>query len=144
MVAALDRERLPVPNVDDDVALGIMVVDAIGQSPHPTQLLTPVRNTGVQEAHRRKVGQTGILVSTAVHDGHVPVLVEPLEPDERRMEAEPIRDLDDVALRDAQIRANAIVLVIAERHDGVETIVTAGQLYHHEDSFGMGLHARAL
>ncbi len=88
--------------------------------------------------------QARVVVSAAVDDGHPAVLVQTLEPDHRRMEAEVIVDLEDLARRNSDVRPGAVVRRVAMRHDRVEAVVPARQFEDDEDPFGMPLHARAL
>ena len=60
------------------------------------------------------------------------------------MEAEAVGGLDDLALRDAQLRPGAVVRRVAVRHDGVQAVVAARQLDDDEDPLGVLLDAGAL
>ena len=85
-----------------------------------------------------------MVVAAAVDDRQQAVLVEPLEPDHRRMEAEAVGGLDDLALGDSQLRPSAVVRRVAVRHDGVQAVVAARQLDDDENPLGMLLDAGAL
>jgi hypothetical protein len=82
-----------------------------------------------------------MVVAAAVDDPKHPVLVEPLEPDHRRMKAEALAGLDRVVLCDSKLRPCAVVGRIAVRHDRVQAVVAAGQLDHDEDPLGVLLDA---
>ena len=114
MLAAAHRQRLRVAEVDDHVARR-RVVGRVGQPAQPAERLAAVRHAGVPEAHRREVRQARMVVAAAVDDRQQAVLVEPLEADHRRMEAEAVGDLDDLALGDPELRPGAVVRGVAER-----------------------------
>src|SRR5215510_7378096 len=83
-----------------------------------------------------------MLVAASMHDREVTVFVEALEADHRRMEAVSAGDLDRFALFDPELRPRAIVRGVSEWHDGVESVVTAGELDDHEDAIRVSLDAR--
>ena len=85
-----------------------------------------------------------MVVAAAMDDRQQAVLVEPLEADHRRMEAEAVGGLDDLALGDSEFRPRAIVRGVAVRHDGVQAIVAARQLDDDENALGMRFDAGAL
>src|SRR5215467_14493680 len=67
-------------------------------------------------------------------DGHVAVLVEALEARHAVLEAEMIVELAQARRLDADPWACAVVCVIPVRHNGVETVIAAGQFDHHQDT----------
>ena len=50
-----------------------------------------------------------MVVTTAMHDRHLAVLVEALETDHRWVKSESVGDLDDLALRNAQMGPRAVI-----------------------------------
>ncbi len=85
-----------------------------------------------------------MVVPAAVDHRQMPILIEPLEADHRRMKAKSMRRFQHFALRDAELRSRAVVRGIAIGHDRVQTVVAARQLDHDENSLGMRLDAGAL
>jgi hypothetical protein len=79
-----------------------------------------------------------------VDDGHLTVLVQPLEADHRRVEAEPIADLDHLAVGDPDVGPGAVVRRIAVRNERVQAVIAAGELDDDENALRMFLNARAL
>src|ERR1044072_7563289 len=96
------------------------------------------------EAHRREMRQAGMVVAAPMNDGKRPVLVETLEADHRRMEAEAVGDLDDLAFGNTELRSRLVVRRIAKRDDGIQSVVAARQLDDDEDAVRVLLDARAL
>src|SRR6476660_3421002 len=143
MLAAPDSERLRQPDVDDGVA-GRWIVVIVGKPAEPPERLAAVGHTGVPVTHRGEMRETRMVVSTAMDDRHLAVLVEALEPDHRRMKSESVADLDHLALRNAQMGPRAVIRRVAVRYDRVEAVVAAGQFDDDEDALGVFLDARAL
>src|SRR5262245_43861394 len=85
-----------------------------------------------------------MVVSTAMHDRHLAVLVQALETDHRRVKSESVADLDDLALWNTQMGTRAVIRGVAVRHDGVQAVVAAGQFDDDEDALGVFLDARPL
>src|ERR1700719_1456637 len=67
-------------------------------------------------------------------DGHVAVLVEALKARHGVLEAEMIVELAQACRLDADPRSCAVIGVIPVGHNGVETVIAAGQLDHHQDT----------
>jgi hypothetical protein len=80
------------------------------------------------------MGERGLIVAGAVHDRQRAILIEPLEPGHCRLEAERVVDLAQLVGADAEPRPGAIVGVVAERHDGVQSVVGAGELNDDENA----------
>jgi hypothetical protein len=85
-----------------------------------------------------------MLVAASVDDRHPPVLEQPFEADHRGVEAEVIVDLEDLAIRNTEMRPGAVVRGVPVGNDGVQAVVAARQLEHDENSFRAFFDARAL
>ncbi len=76
-----------------------------------------------------------MLVADALDDGHVAVLVEPLEAGHPCREAEMVVDLAQALRRQSKPRPCPVIGIVAEWNDGVQPIVGTGQFDHDEDAF---------
>ncbi len=85
-----------------------------------------------------------MVVAATVDHRQVAILVESLEADHRRMEAKAVGDFDHLALGDPDLRPGPVVRRVAEGHDGVQSIIAAGQLNDDEDAVGMLFDTGAL
>src|SRR5262245_64593613 len=103
MLAAPHRQRLGRSQVDDEIAL-FGIESFISDPPEPSERFAAVRHAGMPEAHRREMRQAGMVVTATVHNREVPVFVEALETNHRRMEPEAIGDLDDFAFGNPELR----------------------------------------
>ena len=130
------RQRLRAADIDDRVARSFWGV-GIGEAADPAQRLAAVGNTGVPEAHRGEVREAGVGIAAAFDDRHVAVFVETLESHQRGMEAGLAGDGDRLVLGNPEHRTDAVVLVIAVRHDCVEAVVASRQLHHDENAIGV-------
>ena len=79
-----------------------------------------------------------------MNDGKRAVLEETLEAHHRWMEAKAVGDLDDLALRNPELRPRLVVLRVTERHHRIQAVIAARQLDDDEDAVRMLLDARAL
>jgi hypothetical protein len=66
-----------------------------------------------------------MVVAAAMHDGHSPIFVQPLESDHRRMEAERVAYSQHLFRWNADAGTRAIVRAVRVRHDRVEPVVSA-------------------
>src|SRR5262245_64581312 len=80
------------------------------------------------------MGERWLVVADAVHDGEMPILVEPLEPRHGRLQAEMLIELAQPLRLEADARPRAIVGIIAIGHDRVEPVIAAGKLDHDQDA----------
>ena len=85
-----------------------------------------------------------MVVAAAVDDRQLAILVESLEADHRRMEAEAVGGFDHVAFGNPDLRPGPVVRRVADGHDGVQAVVAAGQLDDDENPLGMLFDAGAL
>src|SRR5262249_9065825 len=90
------------------------------------------------KGHRGEMGERGLVVADAVHDGEMAVFVEPLEPGHGRLEAEMLIELAQPLRLDADARSGAVIGVISIGHDRVEPVIAAGKLNHHQDAALLG------
>src|SRR5262245_39118070 len=143
MLSAADGERLRQPDVDDGVA-SCRIVVIVGKPAEPAERLAAIGHAGVPVTHRREMREARMVVSTAVHDRHLAVLVQALETNHRRVKSESLADFDDLAFWNAQMGTRAVIRRVAERYDSVQAIVAAGQFDDDEDALGVFLDARPL
>ena len=69
--------------------------------------------------------QARMIVAAPMDDGHAPVLVQPFEADQRRVEPEVVAHLQNILGGDADARPGTVVRRVAVRHDGVQPVVAA-------------------
>jgi hypothetical protein len=80
------------------------------------------------------MGERGLVVADAVHDGEMAVLVEALEARHGRLKAEMLIEPAQPFLLDADAGSGGVVSVIAIGHDRVEAVVAAGQFDDDQDA----------
>ena len=78
----------------------------------------------------------GIRVADVLDDAEFTALEEFVHGRARRMEAEGVAEAKGLVFRDADGRAEPVVIGVLERNDGVEAVVAAGELNDHEDAIG--------
>lgn len=69
-----------------------------------------------------------------MHDRETAVLVQALEARHAGVEAEVLVDPAQALRPDADARPQPVVDVVGVRHDGVQSVVTAGHLEHDQDA----------
>ena len=133
MLAGAHRQRLHFVDIDDEVG-GRSRVDRIGNPANPTVLFTAVRRAGVPIRHRCEMREGRLRVAATVHDGHLAVLVQPLESRHSRVEAVAFIDLAQFLGPDPDFRPMPVIGVVRVRHERVQSVVAARQLEHDQDA----------
>ena len=86
VVARAHGERLVAFDVHQEVG-GAARIHAVGKPAEPAEGVAAVRRAGVPIRHRGEVGKARMVVADAVHDREMPVLVQPLEAGQGRLQA---------------------------------------------------------
>jgi hypothetical protein len=69
-----------------------------------------------------------------MHDGHRAVFVQALEARHAGVESEAVVDFSQLVRGDTDLGPQSVVSVVSVRHQGVETVVGAGQFQHDQDA----------
>lgn len=84
------------------------------------------------DPHAAKVGTARIRITHPLHDCQLSFVVQLLGRAHARMQADVIVDPVESGGVESQLVAISPIAVVAMRHDGVEAVVTAIQLNHHQ------------
>ena len=87
MLTGAHGQRLHFIDVYNEIG-GRARVDRIGNPAHPAVLLAAVRRTSVPIRHRCEMREGRLRIAATVHNCHLAVLIEPLEPRHALIEAE--------------------------------------------------------
>jgi hypothetical protein len=85
------------------------------------------------DIHGAEMGTRRILISDAVNDGHGPLVPKVLHGSHGRMKAVIVVQMNDLVLWDADGGSIVPVERVIVRDDGIEIIVTAGDLQNNQD-----------
>src|SRR5262252_9725306 len=133
MALRTDRQRLL--SVDIDHVIGVPFrIHGVGHAADPAVKLPTVWRRRLPIGHGREVRERRLLVTDAMDDGHVAVLVEALQARHGVLEAEMIVELAQPRRLDADAWPCTVVGVIPVGHHGVEAVITAGEFKHHQDT----------
>src|SRR5580704_18708069 len=74
-----------------------------------------------------------IVITAAVHNGEIAVLVKLLEPGHTAAEAEVVVNFENLLRGDAELGTKLVIGVVAVGNQSVETVIAAGKFQHHQD-----------
>ena len=141
---ALERERGVASDGHRRLGPRRAVAGVVEVAADPARALG-VEASGLPDVHRGEVRAVRVRVADALDHLHQPLVVELLERREVRMQPEPADAVERQRRRlrvlrrgagraDPDLRARAVVLVVAEGDHGVEAVVASAELDHDQDA----------
>ena len=101
---------------------------SIAIAAHPPACADFIRDAGRPDIGAAEVRAIGIRIADGMHDRQIARVPKLLESLGGRMQSPLVVELQSGVARDADLRPRAMIIVIADRDDGVQAIIAAGQL----------------
>ncbi len=101
--------------------------------------LRGLRVAGVPDIHRVEVRAVRVGIADALHDRHVPRVIQRLERLQPRVQPDRIVQLEHLVLADRRRATVPVVLLHPVRHDRAEHVVAARELQHDQDLLALAL-----
>ena len=126
---------------DDVFAFGVEVAHGLSEPAFGGYV---VGFGGVPDVHGAEVRPVGAGVAYAVYDGHLAVVPEGLYGGHRGVESEPVVQVEDFVLGDAEVLPVVVVVRVRVWYDGVQSVVSAAKLQHHHGLFAAAVRCHGV
>ena len=132
---ASQRPGQAAPEVDGGQHVLALRVDVADSAAQPALGANGVRLGGMPDVHGAEVGAVGVLVADALDNGNLPFIPQGLHRAHAGVEANIAVEGEYLFLRDMHRGAGVVILSAAVRHDCIQAVVPAGELYYNQSLF---------